>query len=75
MSIIGTTGKISYNTAAAFFRDQTFPKNFWRRSAPAEQRDVLPIIAKVLSYNPSWLVPGASDGKGNYVPDTNATEV
>ena|ERR1700761_3733013 len=67
LSRLGTTDLLSVPTMGSFFRNQTFPSNWHRRSSPAGLTEIGNSAGDILSAHP--LVPGANDASGNYVAD------
>ena len=58
----------------SFFRNQTFPKNWHRRSIAAGFNESNDLVIDIFGAHPDPdLVPGANDVEGVYVPDNNTS--
>jgi len=68
----GTDGVLSVESMSTFFRNQTFPANWFRRGTPAGFQVVGNFSDAVLALHPEVL-PGANDKQGVYVAD-NVTD-
>jgi len=68
----GTDGVLSVESMSTFFRNQTFPANWFRRGTPAGFQVVGNFSDSVLALHPEVL-PGANDKQGVYVAD-NVTD-
>ncbi|KAF8060637.1 Chloroperoxidase [Lyophyllum atratum] len=66
----GTEGLLSVPTMTSFFRDQTFPANWNRRSAPGGLSLIGNDAVNILLAHP--VAPGANDATGKYVTDNTA---
>jgi len=64
----GTTQELSVPTMGSFFRNQTFPENWHRRSSPGSLDLIGTDATEILAAHP--IVPGANDANGNFVADT-----
>ncbi|GLB39248.1 putative peroxidase, family 2 [Lyophyllum shimeji] len=65
----GTDGILSTSTMTSFFRDQRFPKGFYRRSAAGNLDKIGEDAGAILSAKP--VPPGANAPNGTYIPDTD----
>ncbi|GLB36909.1 putative peroxidase, family 2 [Lyophyllum shimeji] len=68
----GTDGTLSVPTMTSFFRDQTFPANWNRRSAPGGLSLIGNDAVNVLAAHP--VLPGANNANGVYVTDNTAID-
>ncbi|KZT31907.1 Cloroperoxidase [Sistotremastrum suecicum HHB10207 ss-3] len=63
----GTDGTLSTPVMGSFFRNQTFPDDWYRRSSPGDINLIGEGVDQILSAHP--IAPGANDANGNYVLD------
>ena len=62
----GTAGIPDYVNVARFFLNETFPKNWYRRSVPLTLTDAVNEAVQLFLLNPREI--GGKEGLGNFVP-------
>jgi hypothetical protein len=68
IAFTGTDNILSVQEMGSFFRNQTFPKNWYRRAKAAGGAVVSEYINDIYVVHPGVL-PGANNPQGIYVPD------
>ncbi|KZT33632.1 Cloroperoxidase [Sistotremastrum suecicum HHB10207 ss-3] len=63
----GTTGTLSQQTMGSFFRNQTFPDNWFRKSSPGNLTFIASSATEILLAHP--VAAGANNANGSYILD------
>lgn len=63
--LAGTTKQLSFETLTSFFKENKFPKNWFRQEKPFTFTDVVALNTEIFLAHP--IQPGANDKYGKYV--------